>query len=197
MKELTKLRLMFYFTVTYLAFFTLLAIYKRNYEFMYYTVVMVGLILLVVFFHKRMHLDTTVLMGLTILGALHVLGGNIVFLGARLYDWWLIPNFFRYDHLVHSFGVFVATFVAYNVLSPYLDKKIHYNPFLLALILVLIAMGAGALNEVIELGAVLFVGAAEGVGDYMNNALDMFFNLIGASIASIFILGYHKKIFGR
>ena len=55
------------------------------------------------------------------------------------------------------------------------------------------AMGVGAFNEILELIAVVFLGAAEQVGDYFNNALDLFFNLIGSTIACFFIIHYHKK----
>ena len=32
-----------------------------------------------------------------------------------------------------------------------------------------------ALNEVTELGAVIFLDASKGVGDYLNNSFDLFF----------------------
>ena len=49
------------------------------------------------------------------------------------------------------------------------------------LIVVLAVTGVGALNEIFELGAVVFTGST-GVGGYYNNALDLIFNLIGAII---------------
>ena len=54
-------------------------------------------------------------------------------------------------------------------------------------------MGTGALNEVLEFGAVILFGAAKQVGDYLNNALDLVFNLTGSIIACFFIHPYHKK----
>ncbi len=55
-------------------------------------------------------------------------------------------------------------------------------------------MGFGAFNEIIELLAVLLFDATQQVGGYLNNALDLVFNLIGSIIACFFIIDYHKKI---
>lgn len=193
MDEKLKLRIVLIFTIVYLIFFTVLALVRKNYEFLYYTFILVVLIIIVTLYHKKMHLTPHIIIGLAALGLLHVAGGNLYFNGTRLYEIYLIKSIFRYDHLVHSLGVFIATFVGYNVLKPYLNNKINHNTFLLALILILISMGVGAFNEVLEFGAVVFLGAAKQVGDYFNNAMDLFFNLIGAIIASMVILYYHKK----
>lgn len=193
MQEKTELKLMLWFTISYLTLFTILAIIKKNYEFLYYTFIMSALILIIVFYHKKIHLTKHIIFGLTVLGTMHIFGGNIHILGTRLYDIWLIPpNILKYDNIVHAFGVFVATFVIYSLIHPHLNKKINHNPFLLSLILVSIAMGIGAFNEILELGAVVFLGAAKQVGDYINNALDLVFNLGGSIIACFFIIKYHK-----
>ena len=186
MKEKIELRLMFWFTIINLTIFTILSVIKQNYEFLYYTFILSVLILIIVLYHKKIHLTKHILLGLTILGAMHLFG-------TRLYDIWFIPNILKYDNIVHAFGVFVATFVVYNFLRPHLDRKIKHNSFLLSMILILIAMGIGAFNEILELGAVVFLGASKQVGDYMNNALDLVFNLAGSIIASIVIVRYHKK----
>ncbi len=193
MKEKTELKLMLYFTISYLILFTILAIIKSNYEFLYYTFIMSAIILLIVFHYKKAHLTKHILLGLTILGAMHIFGGNTYIFGTRLYDLYLIPNLLKYDNLVHSFGTFVATFAIYNILNPHLDKKMKHNSLILSIIMMSIAMGIGAYNEVLELFAVLFLGAAKQVGDYFNNAFDLVYNLIGSVIASFFIIKYHKK----
>ena len=193
MQEKTELKLMLWFTIGYLAIFTILALINKNYEFLYYTFILSALIFIIVLYHKKIHLTKTILLGLTILGAMHIFGGNIHILGTRLYDIWFIPNILKYDNFVHAFGIFVATFVVYNFIHPHLDKKINHNAILLSLILVSIAMGIGAFNEILELGAVVFLGAAKQVGDYINNALDLVFNLGGSIIACFFIIKYHKR----
>jgi len=48
-------------------------------------------------------------------------------------------------------------------------------------------LGKISLNEVVELIAVLFVGAGKYVGSYLNNAADLAYNAGGAIIAAIII----------
>ena len=194
MKEKTELKLMLWFTIFYLAIFTVLAIINKNYEFLYYTFILSVLIFIIVLYYKKIHLTKYILAGLTILGMMHIFGGNIHILGVRLYDIWLIqPNVLKYDQIVHAFGIYVATFVIYSFLHPHLDKKINHNPVLLSIILISIAMGIGTFNEILELIAAVFLGTAKQVGDYLNNLLDLVFNLIGSIIASIFVIKYHKR----
>jgi hypothetical protein len=45
----------------------------------------------------------------------------------------------------------------------------------------------------LEFTAVVFLGAQESVGNYLNNALDLVFNLLGSIIAVFFIFPYHRK----
>ena len=59
--------------------------------------------------------------------------------------------------------------------------------------LILMALGVGAINEIIEFIAVEFLEAAQQVGDYENNAKDLVFNLFGSFIASLIIYNYYKK----
>ena len=193
MNKKEKLKLTLIFTIAYLVFFTIFSVIKGNYEFLYYTIIMTQLLVIIAVYYKKIHLTPHIIIGLAILGFLHVAGGNISINGTRLYDVYLIGNLFRYDNLVHSFGIFVSTFVGYNILKPHLDKRIKYNKLVLSLILILIAMGIGVFNEILEFGAVVFLGAAKAVGDYFNNAIDLFYNLIGATIATFFIHPYHKK----
>ncbi len=193
MQEKTELRLLTAFMVLYVLVFAIIAIAKGNYEFIYYALVMGALILLAVLYYKKLKLSKTVLVGLVVLGVLHLLGGNTHVFGTRLYDLFLIPGVLKYDQVIHAFGIFLVTFVAYSLLHPHLDKKKKLTNFSLALILITMAMGIGAFNEIIELFAVAFLGAEDGVGGYMNNALDLLFNLIGAIIACIFITRHHKK----
>src|SRR3989344_3790660 len=184
MDEKKKLNFVLVFTIGYLILFTVLAVFHGNFEFLYYTIVMSQMMVLIAVFHKRIHMTTHIIVGLSILGFLHVVGGNVHIAGTRLYDIYLIGSFFKFDNLVHSFGIFVATFIGYNFLVPDMDRRIKYHRAMVAIILVAIAMGIGSFNEVLEYFAVIFLNAAEAVGDYYNNALDLFYNLFG-SIAAL------------
>lgn len=181
------------FTIAYAIFFTLFAYLTKNYEFVYYAIVISTLLTTIVLHYKQLHLKAAILWGLSILGLMHLAGGTINIYGIRLYDFWFIDSLLKYDNIIHAASLFVATFVAYNIISPHLDLKIKHHPALFSLLLILIAFGIGALNEILELGAVVFLNAQEAVGDYLNNAVDLVFNLIGSVIAVFFIHPYHKK----
>jgi hypothetical protein len=192
MQEKTKLRIILYFTLAYLSFFTILAVFKGNYEFLYYAFVMAILITIAVLYYRKIHLHKSILIGATVLGVMHMLGGNVYIFGTRLYDLYLIPNIFRYDNLVHAFGVFLVTFIIYSLVYPHLDKTMKHNLCLLAFIIISTSTGIGAYNEIIELIAVLFLNASQAVGDYYNNSFDLVFNLFGSVIACFFLLKYHR-----
>jgi uncharacterized membrane protein YjdF len=193
MKEKTKLRIILAFVIGYLAIFTIISLFNKNYEFLYYTVLMFIIIFIAVLYYKKLHLPIVVLAGFAFLGGLHVMGGNIFIKGIRLFDLWLIPQVFKYDNFVHLFATFFVTLAAYSLFYPLLDKKIKQNKFLLCFLLVLIASGIGALYEIIELGSVVFLDAKEGVGDYMNNAIDLVFNLLSSILACVFLMVYYEK----
>ena len=107
---------------------------------------------------------------------------------------WVIGTALKYDNIVHIFGTFAATLVAYNILSPHLDLKVKHHHVLFSILLVSISLGIGSFNEILEFFAVVFLNASKQVGDYINNTLDLVFNLLGAVIASYFIFYfYHKK----
>lgn len=193
MNEKKESKLILIFTVTYLILFTLLAIARKNYEFLFYTIILSSLIILIVLYYKKLHLTYIILGGLSVVGFMHLAGGTIDIFGIRLYDFWIIPGILKYDNIIHALSIFVATFVAYSIISPHLDLKTKHHPVLFSLLLIFIALGIGVINEVLEFGAVVFLGAQEAVGDYFNNALDLVFNMLGAVIACFFIFPYHRK----
>jgi len=193
MEEKTELKLMLYFMIIYILIFTIQGIMAHNYEFLYYTGIVTVLVFVAVFYYKKVHLSVSVIGGLTTLGALHLSGGYFHIGGVRLYDIWFVQGLIKYDNVVHFIGIFVGTMIAYSLLYPHLDKKFEHNRLLLSLILILIASGMGAFNEILELGAVVFLGAAKEVGDYMNNAIDLVFNLLGSLLACIYLMKYHTE----
>lgn len=193
MNQKGGVRLILIFTIAYLALFTLMAFTSGNYEFLYYTAITSLLIILIALYYKKLHLTSVILWSLSVLGFMNIAGGNLYFYGNRLYDIWLIQGILKYDNVLHALAIFVATFVAYNIVSPHLDLKTKHHPVLFSLLLILTASGIGAANEIVELGAVVFLGAQETVGDYFNNAMDLVFNLLGSIIACLFIFPYHRK----
>ncbi|MDD5651457.1 MAG: DUF2238 domain-containing protein [Candidatus Nanoarchaeia archaeon] len=193
MNEETRIKIMSYFLVIYAFAFIIASFIDNNYEFLFYSFIMFLLTVIVVLYYKHIRLTSSLIVGLILISVLHTLGGHLFFNGIRLYDIWIIENLIRYDNLVHFIGYFVTTFIAYNLLSPYLDDKIKYNRFFLSLVLVFITIGIGALNEIFELFAVIFLNAGSQVGDYLNNAFDLVFNLLGSITACFFLIYYYKK----
>jgi len=181
------------FTIVYLAAFTVNGILWGNYEFLYYTVLMGVLIYSIIILHQRLHLAFFILFNLSILGFLHLLGGNLYFGQIRLYDFYLIPAIFRYDNFIHAYATFIATVALYSLLANFIDVEIKKRYLIFAIILILMAIGLGTINELVELFAVVFFGVAERVGSYFNNALDLLFNTIGAVLATVVIYFYRER----
>lgn len=192
MKDTTKIKIMLWFTILYMLFFTVVSLLNKNYEFLYYTIVMSLIIIILIKYKEHLSFTTGIAFGLTIVAALHIFGGNIHINGVRLYDFW-ITSWFKYDNLVHIIGTFTATMLSYTFVYQHLNEKARKNKILLFLIVVPIALGIGAVNEILELGAVVWLNAAEQVGDYMNNALDLFYNFIGSVLASIYLFYIQRE----
>lgn len=182
------------FTVVYTLTFTVNAFGDHNFEFLYYTFLMVALLCIVVMLNQQIHLGFFILFNLSLLGFMHLLGGNFFLAdGSRLYDMHFLGGLMKYDNIVHTFGTFTATLTLYSLVADFIDDRIRERYLLFSLLLVLMAIGIGTINELVEFLAVIFLGAAEQVGDYFNNSLDLFFNTLGSIIACIVIYVYRER----
>ena len=159
-----------------------------NYEFVIYALVIIIFFALILLTQRRVEFPLFHLWGLTLWGFLHMAGGHIDVGGERLYELVLIPlitrgqdTILRYDHAVHMLGFGVATLVCFHLLRPHLKAGAGRKPLVCGAA-VLMGMGMGALNEVIELGVVL-TAPESGVGGYFNTAFDLLFNAFGALLA--------------
>jgi len=131
-------------------------------------------------------LSNNIIIGLALVGILHILGGGFSIGGTRIYDLHLFYGL-QFDNLVHGVGTFVITFVGYNLLEPHVHKHVFQNKKALVLILLLIALGIGSLNELAEFVAVLLFDAGTRVGDYYNTGWDIVSNTVGSLIAIAFV----------
>lgn len=179
------------FNLGYIAIFGLWAVAERNYEFLFYVSIVVFLILLLLFKYKRLGLSTGAMWLLSIWGLLHMMGGNIPIGDSVLYNLQLIPVLLKYDQFVHAFGFGSTTIVGWQLLRPCLKEKFNWTT--ISIILVMIGMGAGALNEILEFIATVTIPETN-VGGYYNTALDMVFNMIGAIIAVLYLTKKQKKL---
>ncbi len=182
------------FTVAYMVIFSVLAALRQNVEFLYYMVLMVGLIIFVIAYHRDLQMSTAVLIALSFVGLLHLMGGHLYLDGTRLYDVYLIGNIIRYDNFVHAVGIFVITLVLYSAVVPHVDRSVRGSSWVLSVVLVLMAMGVGALIEIVEFGAVLFLDAGDAVGGYRNNSTDLLFNLAGSFVGLVGIQWHRRRI---
>lgn len=152
------------------------------------------LILAIALYHRKYPIPIGVVFGMALVGILHILAGNIYISGTRIYDIWIIKNIIKMDNIVHLIGGYVSVFISYTLLIQHLDKEtVIKNKLILCLILILMASGIGALNEIFEFFAVIFFDAAQNVGNYYNNALDLLVNLFGAVIACFYVITRHIK----
>ncbi len=192
-----KRNLGIYVSILILAVFTVIFLVKGNYEFLTYTITISFLIWLIQKTDKKFNYSQIGKFGFAIWLLLHFLGGSLKINGLRLYDNILIPifgeplNIFRYDQFLHAFCYFVFVFFVYAVVKNSLKE--NTNKWITAFIIIFIAEGIGAINEIIELSTVVLFNT-QGVGNYYNNALDLVFNLMGASIGALIILKKKSKI---
>ncbi len=177
--------------VAYLSVFTTIALGRANYEFVLYAGVVLVAAGWVLWKQSAVRFDSGVLWGLTLWGFLHMAGGNISVGDGVLYDVCLVPlvpapyHILRFDHVVHVAGFGVMTLVCHHILGFYLKDRIT-RWWGLAILVVMMGSGVGALNEIIEFAAVLLVPET-GVGGYYNTLLDLVCNLIGGIVAVCWI----------
>lgn len=170
--------------------FTLTFIWQDNVEFIGYVVIVGVLFGLVLFSNRYVEYPNFVLWGLLAWSVLHMLGGVISPTGGVFYTLVFYPlvgepyNILKYDQVIHTIGFFVATLVMYQVLEKYLKRPFGW--WGVGIVIVMAGLGLGAVNEIVEFLMTVFVPETN-VGGYVNNALDLIFNLIGAILAVVFI----------
>jgi uncharacterized membrane protein YjdF len=191
-KELNAVR---FFTVAYTAVFTALAITSGDYKFLFYTIYMIVMTWIISHYYQRLHFGIPLICMISIFGLLHLMGSAIYVDGTRLYELAIGVHYIHFDNIVHTFGGGLAALIAHNILQNHLDEQMKHHPIPFIFILVTMASGFGAYNEIIELGMVLTMGDAAKVGDYLNNAFDLVCNFNGALIAStaIYLWKYRRN----
>ena len=190
MKRISKPHLvLFIINLAMLAYCGSLFWARQNYEFIGYMVVVGGAIVAVVLTLKRVPYTLDCLIGMTIWAAMHMAGGGILLpQSGCLYNvmiWPISEHVFRYDQLVHIWGFGSATLLMHCLLVGHLRRPLS-GKVGLGIVLVMAGLGMGALNEIIEFMATLAV-PDNGVGGYMNTALDMCANLIGAVLGVVYL----------
>ncbi len=177
--------------LAYLIPFTALFVGQGNYEFLGYVAQVVVLGMLIIATLNRTGFPIWLLGLLSVWSFLHMAGGGVVVGNEVLYRYVLIDLWrsgedviLKFDQVLHFYGFFVATFVSYWLLVPQLRPGARVG--VVAFIAAMAGMGFGALNEVVEFTAYALLPAT-GVGGYLNTALDLVANGLGAIVAAFVI----------
>lgn len=180
------------FTLMYLLIATLFSWRLQNWEFIFYVFVVLIMGLFVMNIHRKVQFSTGILWCLSVWGLMHMMGGLIAIPlswphegdHAVLYSLWLIPDYLKYDQIIHGYGFGVGTWACWQALAPIVvSSKEHISEIVLA---VLAANGLGAANEIIEFFATLILPSTN-VGGYVNTGWDLVFNLLGSLCAAVII----------
>lgn len=185
------------FVGTYILGFSGYFVAIGNYEFIWYVVVMIGFAWLVAGTARISKLPPYLLWALALWGLMHMAGGSVMIGDYKLYAQILIPfymdgefSILKYDQLVHAYGFGVGALVIEYLLWRKISGSI--SRFWIGVVAVLAAMGLGVVNEIAEFLAVVALGST-GVGGYINNALDLVFNTIGAILAVLVAGTFYKQ----
>ncbi len=178
--------------------FSIYFIATANQEFLFYVGIILFCLGCIIFTNNKVQYPNHLLWGLTLWAFMHMAGGSINVRGSLLYNLILIPisetlGVFRYDQLVHIIGFCIATLLMYELLTQSLKEPVQ-RWMTLSIVIVMAGLGVGALNEIIEFIATLLFPRT-GVGGYINTALDLVADFIGALIALgiIFFLRGREK----
>lgn len=131
------------------------------------------------------------LLGLSIWGLLHILGGSFPTPDGVLFAYHIYPFFdgggelyiLKYDQVVHAYLYGLIAIMAYHIIRTVVG--VRGKDGWVFLIAILLSVGVGALNEIMEF--IISLNMTNGVGGYYNTMLDLCFNLGGAFIA---LIGY-------
>lgn len=179
------------FTLGYVGLFTAWFLARGNYEFVVYVGTMALLIWLVARSLHSAAYPPAMLWALSLWGLAHMAGGGVEVGGSVLYALPILPvietgemTILKYDQIVHAYGFGVTAWVLWHLLVRF-HPALHPSRALL-IFPALAAMGLGAVNEIIEFAAVLLVPETN-VGGYVNTALDLVFNALGAVLAMVLV----------
>lgn len=179
----------FFFTLAYIAGFSIWFLSTGNLEFIWYIVTMAVMIGLVGLNLRRAEFPGPLLAALSLWGLAHMAGGGIPVGDSVLYSKVLIPLagsgelvVLKYDQVVHAFGFGVTAWLLWHLMQRHYPQT--RGSWTLPVYAAVGAMGLGAVNEIIEFMAVLAIPDTN-VGGYYNTALDLVFNATGAVIAVV------------
>lgn len=163
---------------------------RKNYEFIMYVGIVILFFVVILATNRRMNYPNVVLVGLTLWGMMHMLGGvkvgDSVIYAKMIFEFVGEPyKILRYDQFVHLFGFAIATLAMFVLMKPFLKFPIK-KWVSISILIVMAGFGVGALNEMVEFIATVLVPET-GVGGFINTSLDLVSDFVGAVLAMIYI----------
>lgn len=185
------------FTLAYVLAFTGWFLIRGNYEFVVYVITMLVFITLIGRSLRSAEYPLSMLWSLSVWGLLHMAGGGVPVGDTVLYAAQVVPitpkngemTLLKYDQIVHFYGFGLTAWVLWYLMRRHFP--VLEGTWTILVYPALGSMGLGALNEIIEFIAVLSVPETN-VGGYMNTALDLVFNALGAVLAMT-IIAFQKS----
>ncbi|MFD0893794.1 hypothetical protein KBB96_10255 [Luteolibacter ambystomatis] len=183
----------FAFTGTYIAAFVAVSLATGTAGLPSYLSLMGVLVPSLYFLHRNYSFSAGLMWSFSVWGLLHMAGGLVPIpdgwfhegIHPILYNWWFIPGYLKYDHVVHAYGFGITTWLCWHILKIALrspgGSRVQPTPIILILCMAG-GMGFGAFNEVVEFIFTLVMPDTN-VGDYTNIGWDLVANLIGALVA--------------
>jgi len=170
-----------------------------NYEFLAYagTIALVTAVLFGTL--KWTRFSTGIILGVTVWGILHMLGGSVMTSDGVLYAYRIFPLFdgggefyiLKMDQVIHAYLYGVVGLMFFHLLREVVGIKTHTA--FIAATAIFAAAGFSIVNEIVEFLAAVNLPET-GVGGYYNTVLDMIFNLSGAALAvTVKIVFFSKK----
>lgn len=181
--------------------FGLYYVHAANYEFVAYagTIAVITAVLFGTLRYTKF--PTYILLGITIWGVLHMLGGSLMTADGVLYAYRVYPFFdgggdfyiLKMDQVIHAFLYGVVGLMFWHLLRVVIAVRSHL--FIVAAVAIFAAAGFSILNEIIEFWAAMNI-PGNGVGGYENTVLDLIFNMAGAFIAVVIAAGIERHRIG-
>lgn len=157
-----------------------------------YTAITVGLLVLFGILNRYVRWSRPTLWLASVVGLGNMLGGVILIGDQPLYMTEVIGPI-AYDKVFHTFAAFGMAFIAWEAVLRW--SGAGANRAGLLLLTWLVVMGGGAVVEIAELIGSQMSGVS--VGDYLNNALDLVANGLGAACGVLVIALFGDRIGSR
>jgi hypothetical protein len=185
------------FNAAYVVGFMPFFLARGNYEFLWYTGVLIAIALFVGATIEKTRFPDWLLWLLSVWGLLHVAGGGVRMGDTILYGVMVWPVFdgggdfvlFKYDQLVHAYGFGVAAVMMHGFLE---RSMVGARTFWISVVAVLSSMGLSVVNEIVEFIPVVLLPDTN-VGGYYNIALDLVFNTLGAVVGVLVYSALHRR----